>query len=232
MNDQQMYFDESPHRHPVENALHPMLYQQLEMEHLENSLAVRPGARLLDFGAGSGRVSFWFLKKGYNVTAVDVSKQSLKDVSNSYNKHKTSTWGELKTFTRIPNAVFDAIVRADVLHHVDILHYLPLFYKALKPGSRIAFSEPNAWHLPWYIHWASVHIPWDIEKGVLQCTPTNLKRSLKRSGFRHVTVEGHGLVPTKLLNPLPSLCRYNALTLGNAPLLSLLAFRYIIVAQQ
>ncbi len=96
MNDQQIYFDESTHRHPFENALHPMLYQQLEMAHLEKSLSLSSGSRLLDFGAGSGRVTFWFLKKGYDVTTVDVSKQSLKDVSNMYHKHKTSTWGGSK----------------------------------------------------------------------------------------------------------------------------------------
>lgn len=231
MNDQQAYFDESSHRHPFENALHPLLYQKLEIGHLEKSLSLHSASHILDFGTGSGRVAFWFLKKGHDVTAIDVSSESLRDLQRMYAQHKTSDWGKLTTATDLPkNGLFDSVVGADILHHVEITTYLPELYRLVKPGGKIAFSEPNAWHIPWYIHWTIKHIPWHIEKGVLQCTIPNLTHKFRQAGFKSVYITGHGLFPTPIVNGVPWLCRQNAMVWGNFPWFRLFAFRFIIYA--
>lgn len=229
MNDQQKYFDTKSHRYP--HALHPAFSQRLELAHLEEALGPTPKT-LVDFGAGSGRVAIWFLKKGCDVTAVDVSAQSLLDLQRAYRRQRTKSWGRLRITTRLPNTTFDAVVGADILHHVDIKTYLPRLASLLKPGGRIAFSEPNAWHIPWYFHWMNERIPWRIEKGVLQCTIPNLRKQMRFSGFHHIRIDGHGLIPTRLFEAFPSLCVYNARTLGNIPLLTFLAFRFIVSAQK
>lgn len=230
MNDQQHYFDDAAHRYP--NAVNPPLAQQLEMEHLERSLGKLSGKTILDFGAGSGRVTFWFLKRGYDVTAVDVSLKSLTDLKRMYKYKRTSSWGKLKTTTALPEKQFDAIVGADILHHIDLPTYLPRLYRMLKPFGRIAFSEPNAVHLLWYIHYLREGIPWHIEKGILQCTITNLVKLFRHTGFSKVDVKGHGIIPTKLLNKLPTFCRLNALSFGNIPVVRSIAFRFILSAQR
>lgn len=188
MNDQAIYFDNPIHRY--QHTLNPPLTQRLEMEHLEKVLGKIPGKTIVDFGAGSGRVTFWFLKKGFNVTAVDVSKQSLIDLQTLYNTRKTSSWGKLTAATALPITKVDAVIGADILHHVDMKEYLPKLYSILKSGGRIAFSEPNAWLLPWYLYLFIRRLPWNIERGILQMSVPNVIRCCQNAKFCNVSISG------------------------------------------
>lgn len=188
MNNQRAYFDEAAHRYPT--PVDPPLAQQLEVEHLERALGSIPGKTVMDFGAGSGRVTFWFLKKGYDVTAVDISPQSLSDLVRHYKQYKQPSWGILLTSSKLPNIRYDAIVGADILHHVDMKEYLPRLYSILKSGGRIAFSEPNAWFLPWYAYIVLRRLPWSIEKGILQITIPKIKQGLERAKFSDISIHG------------------------------------------
>lgn len=228
MNDQQAFFDEPSHRYPIDAAVHPSLSQQLEMEHLQQSLGILSGNRILDFGAGSGRVTFWFLKRGYDVTAVDVSPKSLRGLRRVYTRERQSSWGTLTTANRLPQeaGAYDAVVGADILHHVDINKYLPLLYRTLKPGGRVAFSEPNAWHLPWYIFLLWQRLPWSIERGILLMSIPKLTTLFRENGFRNVSINGHGLLPTSLTRSSINV------TLGNLPVLCYGAFRLIVSGQK
>lgn len=226
MNEQAAYFDNPTHRYQY--ALNPPFAQRLEMEHLERKLGRIPGNTIVDFGAGSGRATFHFLKKGYTVTAVDVSKQSLSTLQTLYNSHKTSSWGKLRIATTLPKTNVSAVIGADILHHVDMKTYLPILYRILTPGGRIAFSEPNAWHIPWYIHWAKKGIPWSIEKGVQQMTEGAIIDLLRRVGFHEIRIEGHGLIPTRFFEGFPLLCTHNALHWSNIPIFRKASFRFMI----
>lgn len=187
-NNQRAYFDVAANRYST--PVNPPLVQRLEMEHLERALGKIPGKTIVDFGAGSGRVTFWFLKKGFNVIAVDVSKQSLTDLYTLYTTHKTSSWGKLNTSTVLPKTKVDAVVGADILHHVDIKEYLPKLYRILKPGGSIAFSEPNAWFLPWYAYILIRKLPWSIERGILRMTAYRITQGLAKAEFHHIRIHG------------------------------------------
>lgn len=231
MNDQRDYFNEVRHRYQANKLIRTPVPQALEMHDLEARFYTSSGRSLLDFGAGSGRVTFWFLQQGYNVTAVDISSHSLSDIRTLYTKHKKSSWGSLHTATTLPRtASFDIVVGADVLHHVDIPLILPQLKRVLKPHGYIAFSEPNAWHIPWYIHYAKERIPWHIERGILQCTYRNLFQQFVNAGFKNIHIKGHGLIPTPLLTPFSSLNTLNAFSFGNTAITRAGAFRYIISA--
>lgn len=233
MDDQKQYFDEPDHRYPEQDVVHPPLAQTLEMEHLQHVLGVLSGNTILDFGSRSGRVTMWFLQQGYDVTAVDVSPNSLRDLRRLYAKQRRSSWGSLTTMTHVPSAgAFDAVVGADILHHVEINRYLPKLHRILAPGGSIAFSEPNAWHFPWYVHWLKEKIPWSIEKGVLQCTRHTLTKRMNQAGFQDIRLVGHGLIPTRLLERIPVLCTFNARVLGNLPIVHWFAFRFIVAAKK
>ena len=233
MNIQRAFFDHEKHRYPTEDILTPKLAQQLEMTHLERALHIPPGSTILDFGAGSGRVTCWFLQRGYNVTAVDISTKSLLSLRQLYQAKRKKSWGKLTTSTTLPSDKrFDGIVGADILHHIDIPTELPKLYRILKPNGAIAFSEPNAWNVLWYLHYAIQRIPWHIEKGILHCTASNLKKQLSRAGFSAIHIDPHGLLPTRLFNTHPTLCRWNAFTLGNAPIFRVFAFRFILSARK
>lgn len=229
--DQKNHF-ENPNSHFDEQLLlQPELYQQIELDQLKKTLNLPKGSSILDFGCGRGRISLYFLQNGYNVHSVDISSYALKFLQGKYKKNKTKTWGKLTTSEQVPTkANFDAIVGADVLHHVPIEATFRLFKKALKPGGKIVFSEPNAYHLPWYLHFYMNNIPFDIEKGILDCTVQNFQSLLKKTGFKQINISGHGIVPTKFLNFSPMLCNFNAKYAGNIPLLRQFAYRFTVSA--
>ncbi|TSC85743.1 MAG: Uncharacterized protein G01um101416_814 [Microgenomates group bacterium Gr01-1014_16] len=223
---QREYFDLSKHRFDQTNLINPPFFQQLELNQLYHALNLSPKSSLIDFGAGSGRVSIFFLKLGFNVLAVDISPKSLIDLSKYYKKYRQPSWGKLTLSSELPNRpVAHGIVGADVLHHIPIPEYLPIFQKSLLPGGHLAFSEPNAWHLPWYIHYLISGIPWSVEEGILQCTLPNLRSRLQIAGFSNIKITGHGLLPTRFFTRFPALCQGNVIAAKLAPPL---AFRFII----
>ncbi len=227
IKDQQRFFDQKNHRFNDAKLLDPPYAQLLELLALEQSLKLKPASTIIDFGAGNGRVSLYFLKKGFNVIAVDISKHSLQTLQTIYNEHKRQSWGTLQTRTSLPPTRVDAIVGADILHHLAIRQLLPKIIKALKPTGRVVFSEPNAWHILWYIHYFFSKIPWHIERGILQCTYFNLKNAFQRSGLSRITLVGHGLLPTTPLSRFRSINAWNVRA-GNYWPFKLFAFRYIV----
>lgn len=226
-NNQQLYFDRKSHRFDDTKLLTPPYAQLLELLALEQSLKLNPASRIIDFGAGNGRISLYFLQKGHNVIAVDISKRSLNALQTVYDQYKTSRWGTLTTRTSLPTILVDAIVGADILHHISIKEVLPMFTKVLRRGGTLSFSEPNAWHLLWYIHYWLSRIPWDIEKNILQCTYFNLFTLFQNALFSHVSIIGHGILPTTPLSRFRSIsvCNIHA---GNYWPFKLFAFRYIV----
>lgn len=228
---QQVFFDQAEHRVETEIVLNPSLAQVLEYHQLLKPLAqLDPkNSQIIEMGSGSGRLTFELLKKGFNVIAYDVSQASLKNLALNYQKFKLATWGQLSVTDQLPkNNSADAILGCDILHHVPLPEVLPKWKKLLKPDGIAIFSEPNALNLLWYGHLMLQGIPWEIEKGILQCWPANLKRLFLTAGFNNCQIYGHGLFPTLL--PFPKkFAEKNAFTWAkNWPNL---AFRLQIIAR-
>lgn len=179
---QQHYFDIQSHRYINNCLITP------ELNALHNALHLKPKTTLIDFGSGNGRVSLYFLKKGYDIIAVDISKHSLEELEVLYESKKTSSWGKLTTSSSLPKIRVDGIVGADILHHVEITKILPKLITRLKPSGRIAFSEPNAWHLPWYLYLAFKHLPWSIERGIVECSYPNLQRLFTDAKYSNISI--------------------------------------------
>jgi 2-polyprenyl-3-methyl-5-hydroxy-6-metoxy-1,4-benzoquinol methylase len=226
------YFDVESNQFSTLNIKKPLLSQCLEMEHLKTALCLPKDSNLLDFGCGSGRLTIYLLSQGYNVTAVDISQKSLNNLKTIYINLHQSGWGKLTCKNIIPDKLFDGIIGSDVLHHVNIKQVLPILYKAVKPGGRIAFSEPNALNICWYIFYLINHIPWKVESGILQNTSSNINKILLSNNFKQINIYHHGLFPTRLFNFSASLCKYNGYTISNLYLFKLFSYRLIISAKK
>lgn len=227
-NLQEKFFDKSKHRFPAEKILNPSLSLQLEILHIKKLLNLKPKSTLLDFGCGSGRLTVPFLSMGFDVSGVDISANSLNELESIYKSHRQKKWGKLSIAQTLPKkAVFDGIIGSDILHHVDCRKYFPLLRKLLKKGSPVVFSEPNAWYPFWYPY---ILLHWKVEKGFFHCSIPNLSKDIKDAGFQKSEFSGHGLLPTRFLNPFPFLCRQNALYWGVGSLTKYLAFRLLIKA--
>jgi SAM-dependent methyltransferase len=113
------------------------------------SLLPPPPGKLLDLGAGSCWTSVFFAKRGYDVTAQDISEDMLKLAEKNrslYNVDKLrfilSDYEQLKL-----NEEFDYAVFFDSLHHaVDPQAAINSVFKALKPGGICLTVEPGKGH--------------------------------------------------------------------------------------
>lgn len=230
---QKKHFDQPEHQFSKEKTIFPSPAQKIEIDRIYKNLDLPASRHLLDFGCGTGRMTIPFLAKGYQVDAYDISRNSRTILRSTYLKYRKKTWGQLKIITKMPaKSKYDAIIGSDILHHVSLPKVLPVLYQALKPNSVLVMSEPNAWHIPWYLFFFAKRI-WSIERGLLQCSQGNLSKEFKNAGFTSITLEGHGLLPTLLLNPFPlSIARFAAVTLANIPFVKNFAFRFIIIARK
>lgn len=222
---QAAYFNHKAHQFDPSSILTPPTHNLLELNRLLALASPKKTDHIADFGAGSGRLTLFLLQKGFNVTAVDISTQSLQTLRSHYQTHQKPSWGTLKTSTTLPLNL-DLIVGTDILHHTDLPVTLPALHRHLKPTGRLAFSEPNGLNPLWYLFLVFQRLPWHIEKNLVHTTSFNLSRQFRRAGFTQLSIQGHGLLPTPLW-PSPS-----NVTLGNLPLLRHLAFRLIVGAQK
>lgn len=187
---QQIYFDKQKNRYNVELLKTPSKRQLLEYQEMETVLNLPFRSNLIDFGSGNGRVSLYFLSRGYNIHAVDVSKISLLELTRIYKQIKTSSWGILTTATQLPTTpLFDGIVGADILHHVDIHTILPQLKKTVKKNGVLVFSEPNGWNLLWYVYIFLRRLPWNIEKNIIYTNPFSIIQALKKVGYSNIHIK-------------------------------------------
>lgn len=107
------------------------------------------GQRVLELGCGTG--TFTELIAGFaraNVIALDLSLDLLHRARARCNE------AELRApkvqFLRagiealpVPTASFDAVLGSSILHHLELEPAIREIHRALKPGGRLAFAEPN-----------------------------------------------------------------------------------------
>ena len=216
------FFDRKKYQYPSSVIILPPLHTLLEYKRIIKEL--NNSKEVVDFGCGTGRLTVHLLRNGLTVTSVDLSKKSLRElqkISKKLGFHK------MKTLNRLPrNEKFPTIVGCDILHHVDLFSTLQHIHQYLSINGKIAFSEPNAWNISWYIFLPFLS-SWEIEKGITQMSYFSIKKALISSGFKNIKIEGLGLFPRPLFNWSRRACLINDM-LGNLPVLKLFAYRYII----
>lgn len=107
---------------------------------------LRPGVRVIEFGAGSGQATGPMLRAGASVTAVEPGK-SLADLLRRRCPDATVQLGNAES-TPLPTAAFDLAVAATAVHWFDLDVLLPRVHQALLPGGhfavwRTAFGDPS-----------------------------------------------------------------------------------------
>jgi len=226
---QKEHFDKENNQYDRRKIANPAHAQLLEIKHLLKFLALSPPKKILDFGCGSGRMTIPLIQMGFDVCGYDISENSLVNLKSYYLKNRKRNWGKLITTNKLPNVKFDAVIGSDILHHVSIPHTLPRLAALLRKKGVLVFSEPNPFHLPWYL-FILINLSWSVEKGILLCSIPNLKKQFTKAGLTNFSFSGHGLFPTRLFNFSSMLSDWNAFSLSELPILKYLAFRYIIKA--
>lgn len=213
------YFDKIDKQYKQEMILNPPIHTKLEINNLISKIVDK---KVVDFGAGTGRLTVPLLQSGFEVTAVDVSKLSLNKIKLLTDSSKF-TISTTITKTKV-------IVGCDVLHHINIDKYFGRFYKNLETGGQIIFSEPNGWNFFWYLL-IFFKLDWREEKGIMKINYFNVINKLKKNKFRDIQIFGVGILPGPFCFNNKTICQINY-WLGNLPIIKLFSYRLLISARK
>jgi 2-polyprenyl-3-methyl-5-hydroxy-6-metoxy-1,4-benzoquinol methylase len=133
------------------DAAHGEIFNDIEQQRIRSALVQvsnfldGPAEKYhaLDFGAGTGNLTNHLLQLGFNVTAADVSIESLEVLKNRYNcKTVLLENGSTKILT---SDSYDLVCLYSVLHHVpDYLALLVELDRICKPGGIIYIDHENS----------------------------------------------------------------------------------------
>jgi SAM-dependent methyltransferase len=113
------------------------------------SLLPPPPARVLDCGCGTGWLSYFLARRGYEVVGTDVSADAvaLARANPMFRDGNAPEFLVADSESLAFDAAFDAIVFFDSLHHaIDELAALRSAYRALRPGGVCVALEPGRGH--------------------------------------------------------------------------------------
>nr|WP_256737478.1 class I SAM-dependent methyltransferase [Pseudomonas sp. dw_358] len=167
---------------------------------MADRLAHKKVSRILDFGCGAGR-SLPYLKQYFpnsEIWGYDVSPESLKvAASHSPEAHFFSDWSALGDIR------FDAIVAANVFHHIPLeqrLQALTLCRKSLGTGGEMFMFEHNPYNP--MTRWIFERCPFDADAHML-----NLRSALALTREAGYSSEQHAYTlffpkPLAFMRPL------------------------------
>lgn len=153
-------------------------------------------SKVLEVGAGSGIFTVEISKKWNDLTSIDLSLELLETAKerNPRVNFKAMDAHELQ----FDDNSFDAIVGVSILHHLDWTRALNGFYKKLKSGGWIRFSEPNLLNPQIFLQ---KNIPF-LKKMAgdspdeYAFTVSQITQSLRKTGFSDIKV-----VPFEFMHP-------------------------------
>ncbi len=121
-----------------------------------NRLAVRPGMRAVDVGAGLGRHTYELFRRGANVTAFDQNADEMRQVDEmlaameAEGEGMSGSKGEAVVGDALAmpyeDATFDLVLLSEVLEHVpEDTKAIAELVRVLKPGGIAAVTVPREW---------------------------------------------------------------------------------------
>ena len=159
--------------------------------------------RILDLGAGNGKLCSELMKEGYQVVGVDFDEAGLEIARDAYPTIPFYRYGVQDDPQALlgQEGAFDAVVSTEVVEHLYSPHLLPRYAAAvLKPRGALLISTP--YHGYWKNLALSVTGTWDRHHSPLWhgghikfWSPATLSRLLLENGFTVRSFHGVGRVP-------------------------------------
>ena len=154
--------------------------------------------KILDLACGNGTVSQFLLKRGYQVTAVDISKEAIRQTKKKGIKNTVI----LNIETKLPfkSRYFDIVFWGDNIEHIIYPEkVLKEISRVLKKTGRIIISTPNLGFI--FYRWSF------LKKGSMPCTEEiisdpwewkhirffnfeTLKNLLNKNSFKIIKIRG------------------------------------------
>ncbi|MEO1026811.1 MAG: class I SAM-dependent methyltransferase [Pseudomonadota bacterium] len=119
-----------------------------EQDVIDWAAGLKPGARVLDLGAGVGRHALWLAGQGFDATALDAAPEGLAEIDKVGSVETVEARMDDLPFA---DAEFDHIVSWNVIYHGDeniLLRTIAEMRRVLKPGGTFIGTMLSARRLP------------------------------------------------------------------------------------
>lgn len=175
-------------------------YSRRHFQRLVETAGLRPGSRVLEIGAGMGRFTRMFDAAGYDIVASDISAGQIAALT-AHSPHIDTVVAAAADLPA-PARPYDAVVGFFALHHVPDLHAaFARFASVLKPGGIVAFCEPNAFYVPFYLQvLLTPRMRMSVEKGLLNMRRAVIGPAMAAAPLAGVAFTHYGCFPPLLYN--------------------------------
>ena len=120
------------------------MYNVLTQNNLSKIRALTPKGKILDFGAGTGRISIPLAMVGFEVTAIDCSSQMLEELRRKSQAHNVNIVTHITLSNAISNDFDIAIAIFTVLAYIktqsELEDVFQNIYNSLRPGGLFMFD--------------------------------------------------------------------------------------------
>lgn len=104
------------------------------------------GKKVLEYGCGLGKNTMLLAKSGADVTTFDLSPKSVEYTKKRAEANGVSDRVEAHVAAAedlpFPSDSFDIVFGQAILHHIDTAVGAPELFRVVKPGGKVAFTEP------------------------------------------------------------------------------------------
>ena len=177
-------------------------YVQRQVGEAVADAGLRTGERVLDVGCGMGRATLLLADAGLHVEGADLSPDLLARFAETPGAAIPVHKADIAALPPHLHGRFDAVAGFFVLHHLhDLTRALAGARRALRPGGRIVFVEPNALCPLFYLQIGLVPgMSFRADGGIVHMRSAPLRAACTAAGFTHVQQRTFGLLPPFAVN--------------------------------
>jgi ubiquinone/menaquinone biosynthesis C-methylase UbiE len=181
-----------------ENPMHMERSMAISIK-MKETLPLRKDMKALEYGAGTGILSFILAEKLGHITMMDSSAEMVKVMEEKVLVSKATNLSPvfMNLEKERPYAFYDLIFNQMVLHHITDIHSIfDKFYQMLLPGGFLAIADLYTEDGSFHGEDVDVHLGFDPEK---------LKKELLVAGFKSVNFEQCYTVKREVTGETPRL---------------------------
>jgi len=160
---------------------------------------ITPEMNILEVGCGPGYFTETLANTNARISAIDISPEFIQLAKKNIIKDNVKFSIENGYNLSFADNTFDQIIGSSILHHLDVPQALSEFYRILKPGGLIFFTEPNMLNPHVYLERkvGFIRKMFDVSPDETAFVRWKLKKDLIAHGFIHAK-----LIPFDFLHPL------------------------------
>jgi SAM-dependent methyltransferase len=161
-------------------AIFPNVIRKRELELIKRAVQAKMPKMILDYGCGGGWLSLLFVKWGFDVVGMDVSKNMVRNAKRVCHKADFIVCDGMRLPFR--DGTFDFVIGISILHHLNLKNALSELKRISFVRSVFLFMEPNS--LNPLSAFGRKFFPMAAHtKGEKQFTPKYLKTALNLADF-------------------------------------------------